>query len=162
MKLFFTTEPIDSRVFLERVLREHYAIPAPRIFQNKHGKPYLVGSPLFFNLSHSGSITAVAVSEQEVGLDIQLREKRDLSAVLRRLTPAERQKDFYALWTAKEAYIKFKGESLAGLLSALEYKGDTLYENGNPVEAHLYQTEMEACAVCVCTASPEEVTPVRL
>ncbi|MDE6677144.1 MAG: 4'-phosphopantetheinyl transferase superfamily protein [Clostridia bacterium] len=162
MKLFVTTEPTDSRVFLEKVLREYYAVPAPRFFKNEHGKPYLAESPLFFNLSHSGNITAVVVSEQEAGLDIQLREERDLSAVLRRLSPAERSEDFFALWTAKEAYIKYKGESLASLLSALEYRGGTLYENGNPIPAHLYQTEMQNCAVCVCTASPEEVTFIRL
>lgn len=162
MKLFYTTAPAQSRAFTAKILREYYGITAPEFGTTEHGKPYLLNSPLRFNLSHSGNVTALAVSEQEVGLDIQERTERDFSALSRRLTPAEQVEDFFALWTAKEAYIKYKGGSLAGMLSSLEYRGGVLYENGSPAKAHFFQTELEHCAACVCVKNAEAVEIIAL
>lgn len=162
MKLFYTTAPTDSRAFTAKILREYYGIAAPEFQQTEHGKPCLLNAPLFFNLSHSGNITALAIAKQEVGLDIQERTERAFPAALSRLTPAERAEDFFALWTAKEAYIKYKGGSLAKMLSALEYCGGVLYENGAPVNAHLLRFELKDCAACVCSARSEEVKLIEI
>lgn len=162
MKLFYTTAPVQSRAFTEKVLRNYYGVSAPQFSVTEHGKPFLLNATLCFNLSHSGGVTALAVGEQEVGLDIEFKKARNLSALARRLTPAERKEDFFALWTAKEAYIKYKGGTVAGMLASLEYRGGALYENGIPVPVYLFQTEIESCAACICTASPEAVTLFRL
>lgn len=162
MELFYTPAPVDSLAFTTKILRKYFGIAAPQFSINEHGKPFLLNSPLRFNLSHSSGVTALAVSTQEVGLDIQKRTERELSALSRRLTPAERAEDFFALWTAKEAYIKYMGGALAGMLASLEYRSGVLYENGSPIPAHLYQTELCGCALCICTASPEAVTLIRL
>lgn len=160
--VYYTTDWTESRAFLIKVLREHYGISAPELSTTEHGKPYHAGNPLYFNLSHSGNLTAAAVSEREIGLDIQLRDEAPRPAIFRRLTPAEKQEDFFKLWTAKEAYVKYKGGTLAAMLPALEYKAGTLYENGSPAPAFLFFTEVKDCAVCVCSAQADEIELILL
>ncbi len=92
-----------------------------------HGKPSVEGSPLHFNLSHSGDAAALAVStDRELGLDIEeMRPAQDLLDVARNffaqaevasiavLPLSDRPQAFYRCWTRKEAYIKARGEGLA-------------------------------------------------
>lgn len=84
-----------------------------------HGRPQVVGGDLEVSISHSGDVVAVAVTEAgPVGVDIEIVARWDYSRVLGYLcTPAERrlvrgQRDFYALWTRKEAILKATGEGL--------------------------------------------------
>lgn len=162
MKLFYTTVPTNSRAFLERALRDFYGISAPQFSRNEHGKPFLTNTALRFNLSHSGSLTALAVSEQEVGLDVQERSRRAFPALCRRLSPAEHEEDFFTLWTAKEAYIKFKGGALAEMLASLEFKNGVLYEHGKPVDANLFRFSLLSCAACVCAKASEAIEIIAL
>ena len=162
MKLFYTNSPTDSRTFLNKILREKFGLLNPRFLYNEHGKPLLDGVPLFFNVTHSGSITAAVFGERECGIDAEERKPRKTETIEKRLTAAERQEDFFRLWTAKEAYVKYKGASLAAMLPLLEYRGGILYENGSPVQAHLYFTERENCTLCVCTAAPEPIDAIQL
>ena len=48
-------------------------LPPLDISCGKDGKPELVGSGIFFNLSHSGNYAACAVSDSPIGLDIQAK-----------------------------------------------------------------------------------------
>jgi 4'-phosphopantetheinyl transferase len=67
----------------------------------ERGKPMLAApnQPLHFNLSHSGELALIAISEEcEVGVDVQRVGKR----------PAE----FYAAWTRREATVKCHGTGL--------------------------------------------------
>ncbi len=162
MKLFYTCEPTDSRAFLERILQAHYGISAPQFSETQNGKPFLADCPLRFNLSHSGSFTAAVFANQEIGLDIERRTPRNTQAITRRLSADEQNEDFFKVWTAKEAYIKYRGGTLAKMLSALEYRDGILYEKGVPVSAQLTFKELETCAVCICTAVHEPVTLIRL
>ena len=95
MKIYFTRKRVESRDFLQTILHDYYQIERPQIVTGKYGKPRLEAGTPCFNLSHSGTITAVAVDEREVGLDIQLRTQNDYSAVKNRLSPEEREEDFF-------------------------------------------------------------------
>ena len=106
ISVYFTSERTDSREFTARVLREACGIAEPVFRTSENGKPYLAENPIYFNLSHSGEVTAIAISKSEVGLDIQLRDGTPRPALSRRLSPAEREEDFFKVWTAKETYIK--------------------------------------------------------
>ncbi len=89
------------------------------------GKPSLVNDALQFNLSHTGAFVAVAVSTDEVGIDIeQLRSVSDVDALAaRHFTTSEREglagsprasatHDFFRIWTRKEAVLKCLGIGL--------------------------------------------------
>lgn len=88
-----------------------------------HGKPYFKKLGLFFSLSHSGDIAVCALSDGEVGADVQ-KIKTPTDALIKRvcseseiksynsLKEDERGKFFTRLWTAKESYLKFTGEGI--------------------------------------------------
>lgn len=102
-----------------------------------HGKPELLlpGSPRF-NLSHSGPVTALALTHSvEVGVDVEVpRRRRDVLALAQRyfapaetaalegLESASRDVAFYALWTCKEAVLKALGRGIAFGLDRLEFE----------------------------------------
>lgn len=90
------------------------------------GKPYLKGFPnLFFNLSHSGSYVVLAMSNQEVGVDLQEIKPTNFKIAKRFFTKEEaesvesiqeeeqKSRMFFRLWAAKESYIKLTGKGLA-------------------------------------------------
>jgi Phosphopantetheinyl transferase len=104
-----------------------------------HGKPYLNGSPLQFNLSHSGGLALVAVSLTEVGIDVEAARStfdpvslaaRFLSAAdaasLQALPEPERHDEFLRLWTRKEAALKAIGFGLGGL--AMDLSGIPIHD----------------------------------
>lgn len=93
--------------------------------RNVYGKPKLVDRTAFFNLSHSGDYAVLAVSDGEVGVDIQqIRSYREASAkrILREETSEEmktldetgRQELFAREWSRLEAALKLQGTGFAG------------------------------------------------
>lgn len=90
--------------------------------RNRYGKPYFDDvQGLYVNWSHSGSFVICALSDQEVGIDLQNTCKEPKNALVHRFLQAEeliyynqatdRQKKllFYAYWTAKESFLKALG-----------------------------------------------------
>lgn len=93
------------------------------------GKPYLKEYPLFFNLSHSGEYVVCAVSDREIGVDIQMCSdvnegriaerffsKEECKALEHCGTAEERRRLFFRLWTRKEAYGKLLGDGVVGVV----------------------------------------------
>lgn len=86
------------------------------------GKPFFRDHPdLHFSISHSGEYWMCAFSEAELGLDIQaVSEGRRYGRISRRFFHPEEQayleaagcRDFFDIWAAKEAYLKYTGEGL--------------------------------------------------
>ncbi len=99
-----------------------------------HGKPYLAGSALRFNLSHAQAFGLIAVATgREVGIDVEhTRSRVDHESIAERFfSPAEvarlhnvprsmRHDAFLACWTRKEAYVKAKGGGLSIPLDQFE------------------------------------------
>jgi 4'-phosphopantetheinyl transferase len=91
-----------------------------------YGKPRLdPPSPLEFNVSHSGSVGLIAVTnDAEVGIDVEeVKPRADLRGLARRVF-TERERDavdgelsFYRHWVAKEAFVKATGRGVASLRS---------------------------------------------
>ena len=86
------------------------------LFKEK-GKPYYSNGP-FFNVSHSGRYVVMAISNNEVGVDIEECLEKDLSMLTAIFNEAEAKTlkepaDFYYLWCAKESLIKCIGSSIA-------------------------------------------------
>ena len=96
-----------------------------RLSYGPSGKPFLKDYPeLFFNLSHSGSRVFCAVSDREVGCDVERIRPADLSVANRFFAPEERQTIanapteeqnamFFRIWTLKESFIKNVGQGLS-------------------------------------------------
>lgn len=89
----------------------------------EHGKPMLPKeSGFYFNLSHSGDYALCAVSDREIGADIQRHEKYADRLAERFFHPEElaylkEAKDskrcFYDIWCLKESCIKCTGRGLS-------------------------------------------------
>ena len=95
------------------------------------GKPYLREYPLFFNLSHSGEYVVCAMSDREIGVDIQkcsglnvmrtaerFFSKEECRALAACGTEEVGRQFFFRLWTRKEAYGKLLGKGIMGVVSA--------------------------------------------
>lgn len=87
------------------------------------GKPAIVNFPRQFNLSHSGEYVICAVSDGEVGSDIQkwipYKERTaerffapEEWKMLQKLPLSQQKEMFYTLWTRKEAYGKYTGQGI--------------------------------------------------
>lgn len=95
--------------------------PPRYIARSEHGKPYFPGrDDLFFSVSHSGDFFAVAVSNTNIGIDLQQHRKTNSGAIARRffqkneVSFLERYPErFFDIWAAKESYVKYTGEGLA-------------------------------------------------
>lgn len=99
----------------------------------KKGKPVLNGVSsfpgLFFNVSHSKELALFAFSRcPKVGIDVEYIQydsnmewlenrlfHQGENAFLRNFDARERTKEFYHLWTSKEAFLKATGVGLSGL-----------------------------------------------
>ena len=91
------------------------------------GKPYILDTDVQFNLSHSGDMVMCAVCEGPVGTDIEKMRPvsrrvppRIMSAEEKRIYDKSGDKDamFFAVWTLKEAYIKYTGRGLSDTIGA--------------------------------------------
>lgn len=109
-----------GKILVKWVLNEKYGI-APEtciIVKDEHGKPYIEDIPYKFSISHSKTIAAVAISEENIGMDIQkfpdysekLAERICSESELKEIKMSENKtQTLAAIWTRKESYIKFYG-----------------------------------------------------
>lgn len=83
---------------------------------NAFGKSYFESGPCF-NISHSGQYLVMAIADNEVGIDIEENNERDMSSLTKIFNETETKllkshADFYFLWCAKESLIKCVGGSI--------------------------------------------------
>lgn len=58
----------------------------------EHGKPYITGHPIYYNISHSGQYVVLVVADSEVGVDVQEKKGRRLSAMAKRFFSEEEKR----------------------------------------------------------------------
>lgn len=156
---------VFSDMLLREMLREHYSLDAPEFYTDEKGKPHIKGDKVHFSISHSGEYVACAVDSSPVGIDIERIRTVTLSLIKRVCTEEELQYvlggndaqnvdcevclRFLHLWCAKEAYLKYTGEGLAGGLKSLSFA----HKNGivnNPlphISLHISTTQEYVCAI---------------
>lgn len=117
----------------EALLRYALGTTDYTVVKNPQGKPRIAGRDDFhYNLSHAGNWVAIAYGPEEVGIDI---EKITWDAGKERLArrfftqneqsyvfqDAEHQAErFFAVWTAKESYLKYLGTGLSKSLDSFD------------------------------------------
>ena len=104
------------------LLEELYGGPLPEILRSTLGKPYFVGVPLHFSISHTKDHVFCALSERPVGIDAEeLDRDIDLALAEKLLSPAELTQFRQAadprialltFWVLKEAAGKCAGIGL--------------------------------------------------
>ena len=103
-----------------------YKIPVS-IITGENGKPYLSDNAMFFSLSDTDTFCICAVSDTEIGADIQRivsgREKLAQRFFSEEETDffnrsEKRDEMFSLLWSLKESYIKFLGLGLSKSLNS--------------------------------------------
>lgn len=115
-----------GRAMLRHLLAGYLGTAADEIVfeTGERGKPFLPGSLLHFNLSHSEDRAVLAVSRlPSIGIDIECFDRRvDIDGLSRRcfraselsglrdLSDEEKRRAFFWIWTAKEARMKATGE----------------------------------------------------
>lgn len=126
---------------LNSVLSRHIAAPF-EIGVTENGKPFIEGNPLFFSLSHSGERAVFAVGDIPLGIDLEILKERNRESLISRFSERERaeitcERDFLIHWTAREAYVKLFGLTIAKMWKCIEFFGGILYVNGNPQDLYL-------------------------
>lgn len=111
-----------------------------RFSKNEFGNPFAVGLDVFFSISHSGDLVCCAVSDREIGIDIEKKREIRLDAAKRFACESELEyiggstERFFEIWTLKEAYFKCIGTGLGADIKNVSFKktddGYECSENG--------------------------------
>jgi len=127
---------LAGRIFIKKLLAGYIGIAPELIFI----KPGINKKPVAttaenkqlpqFNISHSGNKVLIAISNSDVGVDIEMVEDIDFSSFQSGLFSLQEQqllssaKDptriFFKLWTRKESFLKAIGLGLIDNLDSLE------------------------------------------
>ena len=114
----------DKRLSLAAGLMIRKLLDGSPVVTDFHGKPRAEG--VFFNYSHSGDVVMFAISDCEVGCDVQKIGEVRLGAARRAFSeeelkelegerdPEKRKTLFFRLWTMKESVVKMTGAGFAG------------------------------------------------
>ena len=149
---------------LEYAVSRLYRIGVPELSRSKgeHGKPYFSGHPeMRFNISHSGNLVVCAVSDYEIGIDVQEKERMNTDRIAKKvMSPGEyekylastaRQDYFYRIWVMKESYVKWTGDGITRELQCLPMDG-----------WHQFLYIDHRFASCVWAEMPLEVTAFEI
>ena len=114
------------------------------IAEREGGKPYFPEHPhIHFSISHSGGYWACAIAPKEVGLDLQEENataraeklaKRFFHPYEQAYLKSVNYREFTRIWAAKESYLKYTGEGIAG--------GMEHFSVADPVTIDAVQTEI--------------------
>lgn len=103
-----------------KAVSEFCSIPESEIIfaKGEFGKPFAAGLDVHFSVSHSGDLVICAVSETEIGIDVEKIRNIRLDAAKRFACESELEyiadntQRFFEIWTLKEAYFKCIGTGL--------------------------------------------------
>lgn len=139
----YQLQTILAEVLLRVILCTHFGFTNENIVleRDANGKPYLKNELVHFNISHSESLVAVAVSDRDVGVDLEKIRDVNVKLVDRYFTKKEReyisvnlpdwQTRFFEVWTKKEAILKMSGVGLRVKLNELETEDCTTVKTFN-------------------------------
>ena len=141
-------------------LRSTYKCDAALMYDSR-GKPYFDRDGVYVSISHSRERCLVAISDSEVGADIEFcssDEKKLLKIAERYFTEKEAEyvkaqpcERFYEIWCAKESFIKYTGEGFSRSLSSFCVQDSEL------CFTHFHS---DGYAICVCSKENADTAPI--
>lgn len=142
-------------ILLERKLGKNLEIK-----RTENGKPYIVGNPLYFSVSHSSGRAMIALCDKPVGVDLEIYDKdgrlKNFKHVLSRFSEREQKwidgsfVFFFLSWVSKEAYVKMIGGTLAHDLQRLEFYDYNLYCDGKKIDGQAVMAHFTAGTYALC------------
>ena len=119
-------------LLLKKLLSEEN-ITNPLFKTEKYGKAYISNfENVYFNLSHSGKMVLCAISDREVGVDIEYSDPEidlniaklyfyngEYESIMNSQNPAD---EFFKYWVLKESYMKYTGLGMNLKLDSFEIK----------------------------------------
>ena len=125
------------------LLEENITNPLFKI--EKYGKAYISNfENIYFNLSHSSKMVLCAISDREVGVDIEYIDheidlniakhyfyNKEYESIMNSQNPAD---EFFKYWVLKESYMKYTGLGMNLKLDSFEIKIEDKIELKNDDE----------------------------
>lgn len=105
----FTSEHRKLEFVAVRALLQQMWPDAPVVAYHESGKPYLKDSDVYLSVSHTANVVAVALSCNEVGIDVERYGEKICRVAPRFLNKNERADGVWQkllLWSAKETVYK--------------------------------------------------------
>ena len=134
-----------GRELLAELYRKMTGEECPPISATERGKPFFVGSPLHFSISHTKNHVFCALSDRPVGIDAEESDRNiSLRLAEKILSPGEAarydgsREMLLRFWVLKEASVKLSGEGLRG------YPNHTDFDPNDPGIQ-----EIDGCLVAV-------------
>ncbi len=159
-------QKIASEVLLAYSLKAELPLETAH---KKYGKPYIASLP-FFNISNSTDYVVCAVSNKEVGVDVEKISRMKNTLARHILSTAEYENEqtvsgarlqtlLCEKWTRKESYLKMLGVGLRRKMTDLTFAGDTLL--GEDVFSRVYGID-GGYLLAFCRSAPTSVSIINV
>lgn len=152
-------DSVCARAFLCSLLKEVYGMSDFVVLSHENGKPYIKGSEIHFNLSHSDDIVLCAFGDEKVGCDVEHIKAYNEKIAHRFFTEKEQMRlnescnkalDFTKLWTLKESILKYSGEGMSGGLSSYDFSGCLDSESFDLYGCHFESRTYAGFVISIC------------
>ena len=137
-----------------------------QILYTELGKPYLLGNPVYFNLSHTKEYALFAIHpNKSIGVDIEkIQNNLALLEIAKTFFfPSEKEQvikapipldHFFSIWSGKEAFLKAIGTGFINeqlpCLELMENSGEIEIYIAQDHKIHIYNYLIENHKVAVC------------
>ncbi len=146
---------------------DRMGIQEKQLQYGKHGKPMLCGEGFHFNLSHSGEYAVCAYGNLPIGVDVQAIKDRIPKYTKKILSTEESRyleqcsqpnREFFRLWTRKEAAAKWDSRGLQLPFEALSFVAEGRVQDSLLFEdkmLYFHEIALEGYCLCICQEKKE-------
>ncbi|AXA34532.1 4'-phosphopantetheinyl transferase family protein [Francisella adeliensis] len=169
-------EKLFSQFIRYFVFTEYFKLSKLKFSTNNTNKPYLENyNDKHFSISHSGNKIIMTVSSVDIGVDTEIiQPRKNIFSVAKRyfseyeidvLGDSENiEKEFYKLWTLKEAEVKRNSTGIAhGLVKATFTKeNESWISENHPKDFASYLFEKSFISICSKNISSSKISVLKL
>ena len=132
-------------------------LPNTKITTNNFGKP-IAENGVCFNISHSGDYVLIAISDCDIGCDIQRLKYQNIKKIPKFLfnenelsvlrSSTDKNGAFFKMWTKKESFLKCIGEGFHRPAKSVDVSSNSFFENGTDYYFRLYSFSDYIISIC--------------